>query len=69
MLRVGEWFFAFRPVDSTRCFGWCARTPLLGNGPEEVDFGEDVFFECAGSPQEIVNDLMQEISGYQRVIH
>jgi hypothetical protein len=44
-----------------RYVAWAARTPELGNGPLEVPFAEDCYFEFGDSVEEAMERLSRDL--------
>jgi len=57
-----QWYFkAKRARNGEGWIAWCAKTPLLGEGPMDVDFSEDVYFEFGESKHEALAKLRREV--------
>jgi hypothetical protein len=62
-----EWYFKVRPSrakapkESIEFLAWCARTPVLGDGPLDVDPAEEVYFQFGDTPECALHRLKQDL--------
>lgn len=61
-MQIGEWHFKVRKTrDGSQFIAWCAKTPVLGDGPLDVDFNIETFFQFAPTPEEAIMALKREV--------
>jgi hypothetical protein len=62
---VGEWHFKVKRTRSGSplpFLAWCAKTPMLGNSPLDMDFTErEVYFEFGETADEALTKLKKEV--------
>jgi hypothetical protein len=46
---------------SKKFIAWCAKTPVLGNGPLEVAPAEEVYFQYGDTPEYVLYRLKQDL--------
>lgn len=61
-----DWFFAVRPTRNLKSprekfMAWCARTPLLGDGPLDISIYDDVHVEFGPSADAALKKLQRSL--------